>query len=234
MKTKLAAIISLLCVFLAFPVPVSAADPFSLVSPAIGATNVSINPTLSWTGYTGALWYEVTLSDYSDFSIPKWSHNVGSATNPAITPLAYGVTKDETLKYGTTYFWRVRGVTATPYVQGTSIITPAGPWAIGAFTTMTEPTPTPITITAMFGLTSPANGATNVLIKPILSWTAYTGAKWYEVTVSQDPSFAMPDWSHNVYGLSYSVSDKEALKYNITYYWRVRGVTADRMYQVVL
>jgi len=33
----------------------------------------------------------------------------------------------------------VRGVTATPFVQGRSIITPAGPWQIGAFTTMAAP-----------------------------------------------------------------------------------------------
>ncbi|HLB28116.1 MAG TPA: hypothetical protein VJK47_02775 [Dehalococcoidales bacterium] len=103
--------------------------PFGLAGPTVGATEVGINPILTWSAYTGAKWYEVTLSEDPTFAIPEWSHNVNG--------LVYGVT--ETLKYGTTYYWRVRGVTADPYVLKGAVITPAGPWVVGAFTTKAEP-----------------------------------------------------------------------------------------------
>ena len=103
--------------------------PFSLASPAVGEKDVSVKPILTWTVYTGAKWYELTVSEDPTFAIPEWSHNVYN--------LFYGV--DEALKYGTTYYWRVRGVTADPYVSGSTVITPAGPYMTGAFTTMAEP-----------------------------------------------------------------------------------------------
>jgi hypothetical protein len=109
--------------------------PFALSQPAIGATDVGIKPILSWTAYTGAKWYEVTVSEDPSFAIPEWSHNVGAGVVPPTT--VYGVV--DALKYGTTYYWRVRGVTADPFVKGTTVITPAGPYQVGAFTTMAEP-----------------------------------------------------------------------------------------------
>lgn len=105
------------------------ATPFGLSQPAVGATDVPIKPILTWTAYKGAIWYEVTVSEDPSFAIPEFSHNV--------TQLFYGV--EEELKYSTTYYWRVRGVTGEPYVKGSSVITPAGPWVVGAFTTMAEP-----------------------------------------------------------------------------------------------
>jgi hypothetical protein len=109
--------------------------PFALTQPAIGATDVAIKPILSWTAYKGAKWYEVTVSEDPSFAIPEWSHNVGAGVVPPTT--VYGVV--DALKYGTTYYWKVRGVTADPFVQGTAVITPAGPYQFGAFTTMAEP-----------------------------------------------------------------------------------------------
>jgi hypothetical protein len=103
--------------------------PFGLVSPIVGQANMGIQPILTWTAYKGAIWYEVTVSEDPSFAIPEFSHNVKD--------LFYGVTEE--LKYSTTYYWRVRGVTAEPYVSGTKVITPAGPWAVGAFTTVAEP-----------------------------------------------------------------------------------------------
>lgn len=113
--------------------------PFALAGPAVGATDVSIKPILSWSAYKGAKWYEVTVSEDPTFAIPEWSHNVVGTV--------YGVV--DALKYSTTYYWRVRGVTADPFVKGTAVITPSGPYMTGAFTTMAEPTksePTVITI----------------------------------------------------------------------------------------
>jgi hypothetical protein len=108
---------------------------FGLVSPEVGAIDVPLDVIFNWTAYKGAIWYELTVSEDPSFAIPEWSHNVNN--------LFYAVTEDDGLKYGTTYYWRVRGVTAEPYVDKTKVITPAGPWALGAFTTMAEPTAPP-------------------------------------------------------------------------------------------
>jgi multisubunit Na+/H+ antiporter MnhC subunit len=117
----------------------SLAAPFAIQGPAVGATNIPIKPILSWTAYEGALWYELTVSEDPTFAIPEFSHNVGAGIKPPTT--FYGVT--ETLKYDTTYYWRVRGVTAEPFVKGTTVVTPAGPWQTGAFTTMADPAKAP-------------------------------------------------------------------------------------------
>jgi hypothetical protein len=110
----------------------SVVAPFKILTPEIGATGVSTKPILSWTKDTGnttaPLWYEVTMSEDPSFAIPEWSHNVNG--------LVYGVV--DALKNGTTYYWRVRAVYKEPFVQGTAVITPAGPWMVGAFTTEAE------------------------------------------------------------------------------------------------
>jgi hypothetical protein len=158
----------------------AATQPFKLVGPEIGATGVSIKPILSWTadpGNTqypaGAKWYEVTMSEDPSFAIPEWSHNVNG--------LVYGVVDD--LKYNTTYYWRVRAVYADPFVQGSKVITPAGPWMVGAFTTMAEPvvvtppsTPTQPTVVTVPGpvQTIEVPGETVVVQQPIPQWMLMT------------------------------------------------------------
>jgi hypothetical protein len=163
---------------------VSLADPFALKGPTVGQTNVPIQPILSWSDYAGALWYELTVSEDPTFAIPEFSHNVGAGIKPPTT--FYGVT--ETLKYSTTYYWRVRGVTAEPFVQGTTVVTPAGPWQTGAFTTMADPAKapgavgpgTPATPAAPVVVTVPevkvveVPGATQIVQQQIPQWTLIT------------------------------------------------------------
>jgi len=149
----------------------SSLKPFVQSGPAMGATAVSVNPILSWTSYTGAKWYELTLSEDPSFAIPEWSHNVYN--------LFYGITADETLKFNTTYYWRVRGVTGDPYVQGSKVITPAGPYATGAFTTMAEAvTSTPAVIISTVTSSAPPTVITVPIVQteeqPIPSWMLMT------------------------------------------------------------
>lgn len=147
--------------------------PFELSSPTVGQADVPVRPILNWTAYTGAIWYEVTVSEDPSFAIPEFSHNV--------TTLFYGITADEALKYNTTYYWRVRGVTAEPYVSGTKVITPAGPYMTGAFTTMAEPAAEP-TGPAVITVPGPAQVITMpapppqtiVQEQPIPSWMLLT------------------------------------------------------------
>ncbi|MFC1953817.1 WD40/YVTN/BNR-like repeat-containing protein, partial [Chloroflexota bacterium] len=107
-------------------------DPFAVAGPVVGASDVSILPTLTWAKYDGAIHYELSLSEDPSFAIPEWSHNVDNAfyVLDAAT---------ETLDYSTSYYWRVRGVTGETYTEGKTIVVPAGPWITGVFTTMAEP-----------------------------------------------------------------------------------------------
>jgi len=112
---------------------VGALDTFMVGSPAAGANDVVLTPTLTWSEYPDAIGYEVMLSEDPSFTIIEWSYNVD---NPF-----YKV--DEALKYSTTYYWRARGVTGEPYLVGSTWVTPAGPWVTGVFTTMGEPADAP-------------------------------------------------------------------------------------------
>lgn len=102
--------------------------PPELGTPKVGAHDISINPTYSWGSVAGAIRYEITLSKDPDFTIVEWSYNV---TNPLYNDM-------ESLKYSTTYYWRVRGILAEPYLEGAIWKTPSTPWAVGVFTTEAE------------------------------------------------------------------------------------------------
>ena len=114
------------------PIPPAA----TLTSPALGAYDVSIKPTFTWSAITGVIRYEFALSEDSAFKILKWSANV--------VPNMYAA--PEELKYSTTYYWRVRGITAEPYLVGPTWVTPATDWATGIFTTAAEPVPVEPTV----------------------------------------------------------------------------------------
>ena len=60
--------------------------------------------------------------------------------------------------------------------------------------------------------------------KPMLVWTPFEGAVSYEVMVSMDPDFAVLEFAHSTIDTFYQVQPDKALKYDITFYWRVRGI----------
>jgi hypothetical protein len=102
---------------------------FTITGPVAGAGDISTTPVLTWAPYEGALRYELAVSEDPSFQILEWSHNVYNTF--------YAIT--EALDYSTTYYWRVRGVTGESYTVRRSVITPAGPWVTGVFTTEAEP-----------------------------------------------------------------------------------------------
>jgi hypothetical protein len=108
------------------------ADTFTVSGPTVGAADVALMPTFTWAEYEGAIGYEVVLSEDPSFGIIEWSRNVDNTF--------YKVPAEDVLKYSTTYYWRVRGVTGDSYLVGRAWVTPAGPWVTGVFTTMAEPT----------------------------------------------------------------------------------------------
>ena len=117
------------------------APPFTIGDPVIGASDVGTNPVLTWATFEGAIRYQLEVSEDPSFKIIEFSHNVDSAF--------YAVT--ESLSNSTTYYWRVRGITAEPYTSRRSVVVPAGPWTTGVFTTVAAPPaapePTVVTIT---------------------------------------------------------------------------------------
>ena len=114
---------------------VEASVPFAIISPTGGSTNVPMQPTFVWKEYEGAIGYEIEVSETdSTFAIKDWSHST--------TDAFYATTEADALKYSTTYYWRVRGVTAVPAVAGKAA--PGGPWVTSIFTIEPKPVePTP-------------------------------------------------------------------------------------------
>jgi hypothetical protein len=78
---------------------------------------------------------------------------------------------------------------------------------------------------ATYDIISPTQGAIGVEIQPVFVWMAYPSAIGYEIMVSEDPSFAIIDFSHSTGADQTSYKSGEALAYNTTYYWRARGIT---------
>lgn len=105
------------------PVP----PPFVTTSPDLGASDTSTSPTFVWTEFEGALRYEITVSEDADFTFAEYSHNV---------PVENTFYKSEELDYSTTYYWRVRGVTAEGKGRAAAS---GGEWIIGVFTTEDAP-----------------------------------------------------------------------------------------------
>jgi hypothetical protein len=85
----------------------------------------------TWGKVDGAIRYEIALSEDPTFTIIEWSYNVDQNF--------YQV--EESLRYDTTYYWRVRGVLAEPFQEAGAWKTPSTPWAVGIFKTESEPAP---------------------------------------------------------------------------------------------
>ena len=100
------------------------------VRPLPGAQDINLKPSFSWLEVDGAESYEIVVSDS-----PEFASFLTSAT-PTINAWAIDIELD----YLTTYYWKVRGMSADG--------APAGDWVISVFTTMAEPevAPPPVEI----------------------------------------------------------------------------------------
>lgn len=175
-------------------------NPFPpvLISPVDQACNVSIAPMLIWGECVGASNYYLQVSKDSLFARP-----IGSDTIPAtaIVPPP----KLFLLSNGTTYYWRVRGITPGGASNWSS--TPS-------FTTIVAVPSTPT-------LVSPVDSAQTVSLNPTLSWDAVAGAATYHLQVSTVAGF-----SPNVVDdttLTATSRQVDKLSLATVYYWRVRA-----------
>ncbi len=69
-------------------------------------------------------------------------------------------------------------------------------------------------------LVSPADNATNLVVDPLLDWTAVAGAQIYELQYDTDMAFTNPDKIYT----TFSAANAQELKYFTEYYWRVRAI----------
>jgi len=93
------------------------------VAPSPGATNVPIRPAFVWNPADGATGYEFELSRDSEFSDTVMALTGANALSTTVL----ACTQD--LEYDTTYFWRVRAISATSQSR----------WGVGVFTTEAAP-----------------------------------------------------------------------------------------------
>lgn len=84
--------------------PPSPPGPFNLTSPADGATNQSVTPTLVWDAAPLAATYDLTVATDSGLTLPVAIQTGLAGTSFAVPPA--------TLNAGQTYFWGVTAVNA--------------------------------------------------------------------------------------------------------------------------
>ncbi len=170
-------------------------DAPTLVSPADGATDVSLTPTLSWTG------------EGDNFSVEVAS----DAAFTTIVDAAVVTTTDYTvsagaLEHSTTYYWHVNASNA----NGTSDYSTT--WS---FTTAAASGPPDAPV-----LVSPADGAVDVPLEAILEWAGT--ADDFDVEVASDAAFTGIVFSSNTTATTVTLP-AGTLDYETVYYWHVRG-----------
>ena len=115
--------------------------------PVPGATGVSVRPAFTWDSVARATGYEFVLARDSEFTDVV----VAIDGADALQTTAWGWDRD--LEYATTYFWKVRAISATSCSE----------WGIGVFTTET----------ALIALPQPQSSSTPSLPEPMPSVPFY-------------------------------------------------------------
>lgn len=141
--------------------PATAAPACTTVSaPANAATNVSLTPTITWSGVygtNGASSYLINLGTTPGGTDVLNAYNAGNTTSYAIP--------SGTLSYNTNYYLKV---------IPTNNIGPATGCNETSFTTLPLPCPS---------VSQPANNATGTSLKPTIIWSSVGGATGYRLSV---------------------------------------------------
>jgi transposase-like protein len=164
-------------------------------NPLDGAVLQPANLSLSWTTPAGAVSYHVQVSESGDFA--------SFAVNDSGIAQGYW---SVALKNATIYHWRVRAKNA----DGVSA------WS-GASVFTTAPA-----VPAAVALSSPANSAVDVAVKPTLIWRKTSNADSYALQVSSKADFSAIVASANLLtDTTYAIAT--ALDNATAYYWRVQA-----------
>jgi hypothetical protein len=169
----------------------------TIVSPAYGATGVSLTPTLTWNQSTGATAYVLSLG--TSMSGLTYLATVNGASSTSYTL--------STLQANTTYYASIQ---ATNSLGGSF-------WAYWSFTTMQS--------LAAPGSLNPPNGSINVARSPVLTWSPSSGASSYTIcygVTNPPPTTNCPTLT----GQNNTAFDSPALANGTIYYWQVTATNA--------
>ncbi|MBP5709658.1 MAG: T9SS type A sorting domain-containing protein [Bacteroidales bacterium] len=171
-------------------------DTMSLSSPANYATINSVSPTLYYNTITGSNYYDYQIDTVPTFNSPALiSGNRSSSYNYIYT---------SNLRYGTTYYWRVRardGVDTSAWTQT---------WQFNTF------------LPAMT-LSSPANGSHVNGVTTTLYWNTIAGSTYYDYQYDTVATFNSPVLKSGNKSSSYDYVSISNLFYGQKYYWRARA-----------
>ena len=176
----------------------------ALTAPTNNSTLTSIRPTLDWSSLTGSNGYIYELDTNATFNSPLFfSAAFTGITSQVNAPL---------LRYGTTYYWRVKATTTIDTSE----------WSdIRNFTTFDH-----------VNLSFPVNNASNLSNTVSISWGARFDGTHYIYEVDENPLFNSPNI---IVGNTAGISPIGAqgtranitnLRYGQDYYWRVAAVSA--------
>jgi uncharacterized repeat protein (TIGR01451 family) len=184
--------------------PLPPPGPFDKSAPANGAGNLPSTVTLSWSApVTGTVHsyrycYATTTGCTPSTQVPSTTTSV---TVTGLTPSA-------------TYHWQVRACA----IDGCGSFTDANSGTHWTFTVK------PLPSQSGFNKSAPANGASGVSTAPTLSWTASSGAVYYQVCYDTNLNGACNGTWQNVNGTSQALS---GLAPGATYEWQVRACDDD-------
>ncbi len=140
----------------------------------------------------------MSVSGLPNGATASWSAN--PVTPPGSTTLTIGNTGSAALG---AYNITISGVSGSLTRQETVVLNLLSSEPLGAVT-----------------LSSPANGATGVVVAPSLTWSAVSGASSYDIEVATDPDFLdVVAQAAGLTGTSWTPSP--SLNPNTVYYWRV-------------
>jgi len=173
----------------------------TLASPANGAANVSVNPTLVWNAVQGADSYRLQVA--TDAGFGNMVFNQSGLTNTARQ--VPGLQNDRQ------YFWRVSASNAGG----------VGSWSsIWAFATQGSPQLPPNTPR----LLEPAHGVDGISVTPTFRWIDVPNTTNFQLQVSTSRKFST--LIVNEKNLTEASFQASGLQYGRRYFWRVRARNA--------
>ena len=121
----------------------------TLLTPRFGEREAPVRPTFTWTASLGATTYELEVTQEIGLD------DKFTITDYGATTTMHGHIASEALRYGTTYNWRVRGISDIG----------EGDWTTGFFTTVAEPEPKPEPVPPVVVEEVPAGPAPELVVE---------------------------------------------------------------------
>ncbi|MCQ2286467.1 MAG: hypothetical protein MJZ76_06305, partial [Bacteroidales bacterium] len=190
--------ICLVSVLLFFYAQATMGQAVTLSSPSNGSTTSGVSVNIYWNGISGNTHYDYQYDIVATFN----SSYLVTGTKTS----SYSSASLTNLRYGQTYYWRVRARNANDTTVWTSA------WKFTTPSTMT--------------LSSPSNNSTLTTIAPTLYWNTISGSSNYDYEIDITPNFNSPSLIKGSKTSSYNSTSLSNLKYGTTYYWHVRARNA--------